>query len=60
MADGSHDVHPEELQSDLDMLVDMARDAKQDEQVVLRHLEALKEKLDHFVHRNKAGSGSAG
>jgi len=35
MADASQDTHPHELQSDLDLLVEMVKDAKQDEQAVL-------------------------
>lgn len=49
MADTSQDTHPDELQSDLDLLVEMAKDAKQDEEAVLRHLESLKTKLATFV-----------
>jgi hypothetical protein len=58
MADASKDTHPDELRSDLDLLIEMARDAKHDEQTVIRHLESLKTKLDGFIHRGRAQSGS--
>jgi hypothetical protein len=57
MADASQDTHPDELRSDLDLLVEMAKDAKQDEQAILRHLESLKAKLDRFIHKNRTDSG---
>jgi hypothetical protein len=61
MAEASQDVHQDEIYSDLDLLVDMVKDAKHDEQVVLRHVESLKTKLDKFVHANRSHSagGSA-
>lgn len=66
MAEDSKDTHPdglrpEELRSDLSLLIEMSKDAKHDEQAVQRHLESLKGKLDKFVHsRGKhAGGGSA-
>lgn len=58
MADAPQDTHSDELYSDLDMLVKMARDAEHDEEVVHRHLESLKTKLDHFVHRSRTESGA--
>jgi hypothetical protein len=57
MAEAAQDTHPDELQSDLDLLVDMVKDAKHDEQAVRRHLESLKTKLDTFVHSKGAHSG---
>jgi hypothetical protein len=60
MAEASKDTHPDELRSDLDLLVEMVKDAKQDEQAILRHLESLKTKLDKFIHKRRtdAGGGS--
>lgn len=60
MPDDSQETHPHELQSDLDLLVEMAREPKRDEQALLRHLESLKAKLDKFIHerRTKTGDGS--
>lgn len=58
MAEASKDTqHPAELQSDLDLLVAMVKDAKQDEQLIQRQLESLKTKLDHFVHRRTQAGG---
>jgi uncharacterized protein (UPF0305 family) len=61
MAEASQDTHPDELRSDLDLLIEMAKDAKHDEQAVLRHLESLKTKLDTFIHKKGThpGGGSA-
>jgi hypothetical protein len=42
--------HPEELQSDLDLLVEMAREPKRDAAAIRRHVESLKSKLDKFIH----------
>lgn len=58
MAEAPQDTNPDELRSDLDMLIDMVNDAKHDEQAVLRHLESMKTKLDGFIHRHRAESGS--
>jgi hypothetical protein len=58
MADASQDTHPDEIQSDLDLLIEMAKDVEHDEQAIHRHLESLKTKLDNFVHKHTAGSGS--
>lgn len=41
---------PEELQSDLDLLVEMAREPKRDAAAIRRHVESLKSKLDKFIH----------
>lgn len=63
MAEGSKDTHPQEdLQSDLDLLVGMVKDGREDEAFIHRHLESFKAKLDHFVHREtkSGGGGSAG
>ena len=61
MAEASQDTHPDELRSDLDLLVEMVKDAKHDEQAILRHLESLKTKLDKFIHKRgtHSGGGSA-
>jgi hypothetical protein len=61
MAEASQDTHPDELRSDLDLLIEMAKDAKHDEEAVLRHLESLKTKLDKFIHKKgtHSGGGSA-
>jgi hypothetical protein len=53
------ETHPDDIYSDLDLLVEMAKDAKQDEEAIHRHLESLKAKLDRFVHERRSHSGSA-
>ena len=60
MAEHAH-THPDDLQSDLTLLVEMAREPKRDEEALRRHLESLKGKLDHFIHESKTNSsdGSA-
>jgi hypothetical protein len=62
MAEASQRTNPDELRSDLDLLIEMAKDAEHDEQAIRRHLESLKTKLDHFVHKGgtHSGGGSAG
>lgn len=50
MPDSAQQTHPDELQSDLDLLVEMAREPRRDADAVRRHLESLKAKLDKFVH----------
>lgn len=57
MTEGSQDTHPDELRSDLDVLIEMARDVDHSEEATKRHLDALKTKLDTFVHKNRAQSG---
>lgn len=57
MAEASQDTHPDELRSDLDLLIEMVKDAKHDEQTIARHLESLKTKLDKLVHRRETHSG---
>jgi hypothetical protein len=61
MAEAPQDTHPDELRSDLDVMIEMAHDLKKNEQFIDRHLESLKTKLDKFIHekRNHAGGGSA-
>lgn len=61
MTDASHEHHPDELQSDLELLIEMAKEPERDEQAIRRHLESLKTKLDNFVHREgtHSGGGSA-
>ncbi len=46
-----HKTHPDELQSDLDLLVEMAREPQRDAAAVHRQLESLKAKLDSFLHK---------
>jgi cell division septum initiation protein DivIVA len=62
MPDASQKPHPHELQSDLDLLIEMAKEPKRDEEAIRRHVHSLKEKLDHFTHREgtRSGDGSAG
>jgi hypothetical protein len=60
MAEESKETHPDELRSDLDLLIEMAKDLDKDREFVHRHLESLKTKLDHFVHHSRSGAGSAG
>ncbi|MGO9499950.1 MAG: hypothetical protein ACLQA5_25045 [Solirubrobacteraceae bacterium] len=57
MAEGSQDPHPDELYSDLDMLVDASKAADRDVEKVHRMLESLKAKLDKFVHSTRSHSG---
>ena len=57
MADASQDTHPDELRSDLDVLIKMAKDAQHDEEAVHRHLESLKTKLEKFIHKQRTHSG---
>ena len=61
MADASQKPHPDELQSDLDLLIEMAKEPKRDEQAIRRHLESLKAKLDKFIHKQgtRSDGGSA-
>jgi hypothetical protein len=51
MAEASKDPHPDELYSDLNVLVEMVNDPKDDAEAIRRHLESLKVKLDRFIHR---------
>jgi hypothetical protein len=61
MAEASKDTNPDELRSDLDVLIEMAKDVEHDEQAIRRHLESLKTKLDKFIHKGRphSGGGSA-
>jgi hypothetical protein len=59
MAEASKDPHPDELRSDLDVLIEMVKDAKQDQQVIHRHFDALSAKLHTFVHKHGTQSGAA-
>ena len=49
------------LRSDLDVLIEMAKDVEHDEQAIRQHLESLKAKLDTFIHKRgtRSGGGSA-
>jgi hypothetical protein len=57
MAEGSQDPHPDELYSDLDMLVEASKAADRDVEKLHRLLESLKAKLDKFVHSTRSHSG---
>jgi hypothetical protein len=57
MPDASHRLHPDELQSDLDLFVEMAQEPKRDAQAIQRHLESLKTKLDRFAHERGSSTG---
>jgi len=61
MAEASQHTHPDELRSDLDLLIEMAKDVEHDQQAIHRHLESLKTKLDKFIHKKgtHSGGGSA-
>jgi hypothetical protein len=60
MAEASNETHkPEELQSDLNLLVGMVRDGREDEEFIRRHLESLKAKLDRFVHHGIQSRGGS-
>jgi hypothetical protein len=61
MAEGSQDTHhpEEEIRSDLDLLIDMAKDAQQDERTIERHWESLKAKVETLVHSRGARSGGS-
>ena len=62
MPEPSQNTHPDELQSDLDLLIEMTREPKRDAAAIHRHLESLKSKLDNFIHERgiHSGGGSAG
>jgi hypothetical protein len=51
MAEASQDTNPDELRSDLDLLIEMAKDVEHDEQAIRRHLESLKTKLDKLIRK---------
>jgi predicted nucleotidyltransferase len=57
MTEGSQRPHPHELQSDLDLLVEMAKEPRHDAEAIHRHLESLKTKLDKFVHETTHHGG---
>jgi hypothetical protein len=50
MSDSAQKTHPEELQSDLDLLVEMAKEPQRDAAALRRHVQSLKGKLDKFIH----------
>jgi hypothetical protein len=58
MPDAPQKPQPHELQSDLDLLVEMTKEPKRDEEAIRRHLASLKTKLDHFVHHTHSDGGS--
>jgi len=57
MAEGSQDPHPDELYSDLDMLIEASKHADHDVEKVNQMLESLKAKLDKFIHSMRRHSG---
>lgn len=57
MSDAAHKTHPDELQSDLDLLVEMAREPQRDAAAIHRQLESLKAKLDSFLHERGIHAG---
>ena len=59
MAEASKDTHPDELRSDLDVLIEMAKDVEHDERAIRQHAESLKAKLDNFIHKRGTHSGGA-
>lgn len=59
MPDSAQKTHPEELQSDLDLLVEMAKEPKRDAEAIHRHLQSLKAKLDKFVHERGVHDGGS-
>jgi hypothetical protein len=59
MAEASRDTHPDEIRSDLDVLIEMAKGVEHDEQAIHRQLESLKTKLDKFVHEKRTHSGGS-
>jgi hypothetical protein len=54
MSDGPEKPRPHELQSDLDLLIEMAKEPRQDAQAIHRGLESLKSKLDKFIHEKSS------
>ena len=56
MAEHAH-THPDDLQSDLTLLVEMAREPKRDEEAIRRHLASLKDRLDKYIHETRSQSG---
>jgi hypothetical protein len=63
MAEGSKGPHPDELYTDLDMLVDASKRTDHDAEKLHEMLASLKAKLDHFVHhssRSQSGGGQSG
>jgi hypothetical protein len=59
MAEGSQDPHPNELYSDLDMLIEASKSADRDAEKLHRMLDSLKAKLDKFVHSPRSHSGGS-
>jgi chaperonin cofactor prefoldin len=59
MAEASQDTHPDELRSDLDLLIKMAKEVEHDEREIHRHLDSLKAKLDGFVHKRTQSGGDS-
>ena len=57
MAEGSKGPHPDELYTDLDMLVDASKRTDHDAEKLHEMVSALKAKLDHFVHSSRSHSG---
>jgi hypothetical protein len=57
MAEDSKAPHPDELYTDLDMLVDASKRTDHDAEKLHEMLASLKAKLDHFVHHSRSHSG---
>jgi hypothetical protein len=55
MTEAPQNPHPDELRSDLDLLIEMVNDAKHDGEVIHRHFESLTEKLHSFIHQHGGG-----
>ena len=62
MAEGSQDPHPDELYSDLNVLIDASNRGDHDIDKLHEMLESFKTKLERFVHssRSHSGGGQAG
>jgi hypothetical protein len=56
MADDSQKTHPDELQSDLTLLIEMSKDLKKDQQAIERVAESLKAKVDNFIQERRTHS----
>lgn len=56
MPDAPQETHPHELHSDLDLLIEMVKEPRKDEEAIRRHLESLKTKLDKFIHHTHTES----
>jgi hypothetical protein len=57
MTEGPQVPHPNELYSDLDVLIDASKRADHDVEKLHEMLESFKKKLDKFVHSSRRHSG---